>query len=74
MAVSYFISYTWQARECWVDFTAGIMACKNMLSFAPLHQMALEQSLTLLPWLQSWAAINSLTPLTPEIGMSVAMA
>ena len=44
----------------------GVMAGKDMLSFVPINQSAIERSNGLLTWLRDWTNCNSLSPLTPE--------
>jgi hypothetical protein len=46
--------------------TEGVMAGKQMLSFVPLHQGALERQPALLGWIQCWLPRNSLIVLSCE--------
>jgi hypothetical protein len=46
-------------------FTGGVMVHQHMLSFIPLHQMAIDRCSALLPWIRDWWPVSPLKPLTP---------
>lgn len=48
------------------DLTEGIMQGTSIESFIPLHLGVLDRSPELLPWIQSWCPVPSITPLLPE--------
>jgi hypothetical protein len=47
------------------DFSSGVMSGQHMLQFVPLHLTALDRSAAVLPWIQSWAPLPNIQPLTP---------
>jgi len=47
-----------------LDYTSGVMAGYNMMTYIPLHLSALERAPQLLPWVHSWLE-DSISPLTP---------
>jgi len=47
-----------------LDYTSGVMAGYNMMTYIPLHLSALERAPQLLPWVHSWLP-DSISPLTP---------
>jgi hypothetical protein len=47
------------------DFSTGVMRGQSMIDFVPLHLSATVRSPDLLVWIQSWAPLSTITPLSP---------
>ena len=52
----------WFSRVC---LTEKIVASGSILDFIPLNETAFENSVLLLPWVQTWIGVNNIEPLTP---------